>query len=88
MKVSSEITSRVTFKQADLLRDPYPKDMHLIVCRNVLIYFTEEAKDDIFRKYYANLAPGGILFIGSTEQIINYKDIGFVRKNSFYYEKP
>ena len=88
MKVSDEIKSRVTFKQADLLRDPYPKDCHLIVCRNVLIYFTEEAKDDIFRKYFATLQPGGILFIGSTEQIINYKEIGFVRKNSFYYEKP
>ncbi len=88
MKVADEIKSRVTFKQADLLRDPYPKDYHLIVCRNVLIYFTEEAKDDIFRKYFQTLAPGGILFIGSTEQIVNYKDIGFVRKNSFYYEKP
>jgi len=88
MKVSEEIKSRVTFKQADLLRDPYPKDCHLLVCRNVLIYFTEEAKDEIFRKYYDSLAPGGILFIGSTEQIINYKDMGYVRKNSFYYERP
>ena len=88
MKVSEEIKSRVTFKQADLLRDPYPKDCHLLVCRNVLIYFTEEAKDEIFRKYYDSLAPGGILFIGSTEQIINYKEMGYVRKNSFYYERP
>jgi chemotaxis protein methyltransferase CheR len=88
MKVSDEIKSRVTFKQADLLRDPYPKDCHLLVCRNVLIYFTEEAKDEIFRKYYDSLAPGGILFIGSTEQIINYKEMGYVRKNSFYYERP
>ena len=88
MKVSDEIKSRVTFKQADLLRDPYPKDCHLRVCRNVLIYFTEEAKDEIFRKYYDSLAPGGILFIGSTEQIINYKEMGYVRKNSFYYERP
>lgn len=87
-RVSDEIKSRVTFKQADLLRDKYPTDYHLIVCRNVLIYFTEEAKDDIFRKYYQTLMPGGILFIGSTEQIINYRDIGFQRKNSFYYEKP
>ena len=88
MKVSDEIKSRVTFKQADLLRDPYPKDCHLLVCRNVLIYFTEEAKDEIFRKYYDSLAPGGILFIGSTEQIINYKEMGYVRKNSIYYERP
>ncbi|WP_026503894.1 CheR family methyltransferase [Butyrivibrio sp. NC3005] len=86
--VSNDIKSRVTFKQADLLRDPYPKNYHLIVCRNVLIYFTEEAKDITFRKYYEALAPGGILFIGATEQIINYKDIGFERKNSFYYERP
>ena len=60
---------------------------HLIVCRNVLIYFTEEAKDETFRKFYNALAPQGILFIGSTEQIINYRDMGFQRKNSFYYEK-
>ncbi|MCR4902004.1 MAG: protein-glutamate O-methyltransferase CheR [Butyrivibrio sp.] len=87
-RVSDEIKKRVNFKQADLLKDPYPSNYHLIVCRNVLIYFTEEAKDEVFRKFYKALAPGGILFIGSTEQIVNYKDIGFIRKNSFYYQKP
>ena len=87
-RVCDDVKKRVNFKQADLLREPYPKDYHLIVCRNVLIYFTEEAKDEIFRKYYDSLAPGGVLFIGSTEQIINYKEIGFIRKSSFYYEKP
>ena len=87
-RISDEIKKRVNFKQADLLKDPYPTNYHLIVCRNVLIYFTEEAKDEVFRKFYNSLAPGGILFIGSTEQIVNYKDIGFIRKNSFYYEKP
>ncbi|MCR5179438.1 MAG: protein-glutamate O-methyltransferase CheR [Lachnospiraceae bacterium] len=86
--ISEEIKKRVDFKQANLLRDPYPKDYHLIVCRNVLIYFTEEAKDEIFRKYFASLMPMGYLFIGSTEQIVQYKDIGFTRKGSFFYEKP
>lgn len=86
-RISDEIKNRVTFKRADLLRDPYPSDYHLIVCRNVLIYFTEEAKDETFRKFYNALAPQGILFIGSTEQIINYREMGFQRKNSFYYEK-
>ena len=86
--ISNEIKSRVMFKKADLLRDPYPTDYHLIVCRNVMIYFTEEAKDEIYRKFYKALAPEGLLFIGSTEQIINYRDIGFNRANSFYYEHP
>ena len=38
-------------------------------------------------KFQQSLAKGGILFIGSTEQIINYKEIGLERKSSFYYEK-
>lgn len=87
-KIADEIKARVEFKEHNLLKDAYPTDYHMIVCRNVLIYFTEEAKDEVFRKYYKSLAPGGILFIGSTEQIMNYKEIGFDRKSSFFYVKP
>lgn len=87
-RIADEIKKRVTFKQHNLIKDRYDMGYHLIVCRNVLIYFTEEAKDDVFRKYYKSLTPGGVLFIGSTEQIMNYKEIGFERKSSFFYEKP
>ena len=59
----------------------------MIVCRNVLIYFTEEAKDDIFRRFHDSLVHEGVLFIGSTEQIINYRAINYTRKNSFFYER-
>ena len=84
-RISDEIKSRVEFKESNLLKDPYPTGCHLIVCRNVLIYFTEEAKDDVFRKFQKSLSRGGILFIGSTEQIMNYKEMGYGRKNSFFY---
>ncbi len=87
-QISDEIKSRVEFKEHNLLRDAYPTNYHMIVCRNVLIYFTEEAKDEVFRKFQKSLAAGGILFIGSTEQIINYKEVGLERKSSFYYVKP
>lgn len=87
-KISEEIKERVEFKEHNLLKDAYPKDYNLIVCRNVLIYFTEEAKEEVFRKFYKSLAPGAVLFIGSTEQIVNYKEIGYERKNSFFYERP
>jgi chemotaxis protein methyltransferase CheR len=86
-QISEEIKRQVEFKQHNLLKDPYPTNYHLIVCRNVLIYFTEEAKDEIFQKFSDSLTTGGCLFVGSTEQIINYKDMGFCRKNSFYYGK-
>lgn len=86
-QISEKIKERVEFKQHNLLKDPYPTDCNIIVCRNVLIYFTEEAKEDIYRKFQQALSPEGILFIGSTEQIISYREIGYVRRNSFYYEK-
>ena len=84
-RIADEIKARVEFKESNLLKDPYPTGCHLIVCRNVLIYFTEEAKDEVFRKFYKSLAKDGVLFIGSTEQIMNYKDIGYGRLNSFFY---
>lgn len=87
-KVADEIKAHVEFKEHNLLKDTYPTGYHMIVCRNVLIYFTEEAKEEVFRKYFQSLAPGGVLFIGSTEQIVNYKEIGYQRKNSFFYQKP
>lgn len=87
-KIADEIKARVEFREHNLLKDPYPKNVDLIVCRNVLIYFTEEAKDEIFRKYYESLSPGGILFLGSTEQMMNYRQVGYERKASFFFGKP
>ena len=86
-KIKDEIKNQVTFTQHNLLSDSYPKDYHMIVCRNVLIYFTEEAKDEVFRKFSHSLVQNGILFIGNTEQIITYREMGYERKNSFFYTK-
>lgn len=86
-QISDEIKKRVEFKKHDLLKDPYPSGCNLIVCRNVVIYFTEEAKDVIYQKFNKALQPGGVLFIGSTEQIMNYRELGFDRHTSFFFEK-
>ena len=86
-KISDLIKSRVTFQKHDLLKDVYPRDCHLVLCRNVLIYFTEDTKDELFRRFYQCLAPGGTFFIGSTEQIMDYKEIGYQRMNSFFYQR-
>lgn len=87
-RIADEIKACVEFREHNLLKDTYPADCHLIVCRNVLIYFTEETKDTIFRKFFRALSPGGILFIGSSEQIMNHREIGYLRKNAFFYQKP
>lgn len=87
VKVSDKLKSCITFKQHNLLRDPYPKGIHIVVCRNVMIYFTDEAKDEIYRKFADSLAPKGVLFVGSTEQIIGADKYGFTGLQSFFYEK-
>ena len=61
--------------------------MDLIVCRNVLIYFTEEAKDELFKKFANSLADDGILFVGSTEQIFNPSKYGLEVEDTFFYRK-
>lgn len=86
-KIADEIKARVEFKQHDLLKDPYPSGCNLIVCRNVLIYFTEEAKEDIYKKFNQALVKDGVLFIGSTEQIMNYRDLNYQRNQSFFFQK-
>jgi chemotaxis protein methyltransferase CheR len=86
-KVSDEVKKCVEFRQLNLLEDTYPKDMDLIVCRNVLIYFTEEAKYSIYENFNRSLVQDGILFLGSTEQIISSTRYGFKPIQTFFYQK-
>ena len=85
--VKPELKQKIIFKQHNLLKDPYPTDIDLIVCRNVLIYFTEQAKKDIYINFNKALVDGGILFVGSTEQIIMCQDYGFEPNKIFFYQK-
>lgn len=85
--ISNEIKKCVTFKEHNLLKDPYPQNMDLIVCRNVLIYFTEEAKNHVYNKFSQALNPEGILFVGSTEQIIGSQKFNLMPYRVFFYQK-
>jgi len=78
----------LTFKRGDLLADRFDTGFDLIMCRNVVIYFTDPAKEELYRKFYGALKPGGILFVGSTERIFSAKEIGFTTSIPFFYQKP
>lgn len=86
-KISDDIKACVEFRQHDLLKDPYPADCNLIVCRNVLIYFTDEAKNRIYNGFNEALQMNGVLFVGSTEQMLQANQIGFRSIKSFFYIK-
>lgn len=78
----------LTFQKGNLLGDRFDTGFDLIMCRNVVIYFTEEAKDELYEKFFRSLKPGGILFVGSTERIARSEDIGYKTAKPFYYQKP
>lgn len=86
-QICDEVKACVEFKQHNLLLDTYPTNLDLIVCRNVVIYFTDEAKTEIYKKFNDSLKKDGILFVGSTEQIINYRDLNYSSVKSFFYTK-
>lgn len=86
--VSPDIKQRIEFKRHNLLKDPFETGFDLILCRNVVIYFTEEAKDQLYTNFFKALKPGGILFVGATEAILNFRKLGYTSYQPFFYQKP
>jgi len=87
-EIAQEVKSRVEFVRENLIEDTFKKDLHLILCRNVVIYFSPETKSNLYRKFFDSLVPGGYLMVGSTEQIFEYRKIGFISAGPFLYQKP
>ncbi|MFJ7857419.1 CheR family methyltransferase [Peribacillus sp. NPDC097206] len=86
-RVEDEIKRIVTFKKHNLLADRFEQGFDLVVCRNVLIYFTEDAKCLLYDKFSASLKSGGVFFVGSTEQIFNPGKYEFETIDTFFYKK-
>lgn len=87
IKVKDTLKKMITFRKLNLLKDSFESNVDLLVCRNVVIYFTEDAKADLYKRFHQSLRKNGILFIGSTEQIFQPQDIGFKSAAMFFYEK-
>jgi chemotaxis protein methyltransferase CheR len=85
--LSNNIKQMVQFKIHNLLSDPYETDFDLIICRNVMIYFTDKAKSDVFKGFHKSLRPGGVLFIGGTETLMSAPNYGFELIHPFLYRK-
>jgi len=76
-RISKMLRQMVIFGQQDLSRSaPFPR-IDLVLCRNVLIYFTPELQDYVLNQFAFSLSPGGYLFLGKAET---------VRPNQSYYE--
>ena len=85
--INEQVKSKINFKKHDLLIDPHSTGYDLIVCRNVTIYFTKEAQEQIYSDFSKSIKSGGYLFIGCTENIFNYKDYSFEKVSTCFYRK-
>lgn len=86
-EIHDDIKSRITYKKQNLLSDPFNGPYDLIICRNVMIYFTDEAKDQLYYKFSRALRSGGIFFVGSTEQIFQPQRYHLEPVAPFFYRK-
>jgi two-component system CheB/CheR fusion protein len=67
--IKNEIRQNIVFARHNLLSDPPFTRMDLVSCRNLLIYFRTEAQERALRRLQYALAPGGFLFLGSSETL-------------------
>ena len=85
--VRPEIRSLVDIRLHNLLTAPPTQGFDLILCRNVVIYFTDDAKAVLYDHLVNSLRPGGILFVGGTEMVASAHQLGLASIGPSFYRK-
>lgn len=87
-QANDNLKNEVVFRRFNLIEDEFPfkKKLHVIFCRNVMIYFSEDTKRKLIEKYYNSMADGGYLFIGQSE-FIDKSDTKYVFIKPSIYKK-
>ena len=85
--VIDSLRRKVEFCRHDLLADPFEDAFDLIVCRNVVIYFTKEAKHRLYMRFHDALRPGGVLFVGGTEIVSQTSSVGLQSMGVSFYTR-
>ncbi len=92
-EVRPEVRAPVRFRESNLVQDGWWRTLppqHLVLCRNVMIYFDDEAVQRAARGLWEVLAPGGYLFLGHAESL-RHVPIPFElhrRPGALFYRRP
>lgn len=71
-KIKDTFKQNITFKQHNLLDQlPGSQSFHMILCRNVLIYFNNNVRNKIIHNLHQKLEPNGYLVLGGTETLMS-----------------
>ncbi|MDO8211403.1 protein-glutamate O-methyltransferase CheR [Conexibacter sp. CPCC 206217] len=87
-QASRELRALTRFEVGDLLRvQPRREAYDLVLCRNTVIYFTEDVRDALHERLVTSIRPGGYFVIGSTERVSRPRELGLVSTHPFTYRK-
>ena len=68
-KFAERLGRRIVFSQHNLVTDAVFGEMHLVLCRNVLIYFGRQLQQHVIRLLHASLVRRGFLLLGAKEML-------------------
>ena len=86
LKFHRRLSANMTFANHNLVTDGVFGEMHLIICRNVLIYFNRDLKNRVFQLFNSSLCPKGMLCLGTRESI-RFTDIDPFYETVDIYQK-
>ncbi len=88
VQMGSELRSKVQFGSLNLMNKSFglKQKMDVIFCRNVMIYFDSQVREQLVRRFAQQLVPGGYLFVGHSESL-NGLDIGLTQVAPMVYRK-
>ena len=86
MRVRAELARHVEFGQLNLVEGPYRFDepFDVVFCRNVMIYFDAATQRSVLAWLHAVLRPGGLLFVGHSENFSAQRDLFSLRGKTVY----
>jgi chemotaxis protein methyltransferase CheR len=89
-QVRPRIRRMISFAQMNLVESVYVGKLDCIFCMNVLMYFSEERRLSILRRFYDALEPGGYFLLGHSETLSNVpmKFESIVEGDCLIYRKP
>ncbi|WP_158743931.1 CheR family methyltransferase [Acidisphaera sp. L21] len=73
--LSKDVRDLCIFSPHSVIRDPPFSRMDLVSCRNLLIYFGPDIQGQVVPTFHYALRPGGYLFLGTSENISQYRDL-------------
>lgn len=85
--VDERLKKKIIFQHHNILNDSFEHNFDLIVCRNVIIYFSEEVRDNLYKRFHGSLKPSGILFLGGSEVVLKPWDQGYSMMYPAFYNK-